>query len=71
MGIAMTFVVGMTANALITYPDVQIDPKKRTTQMRDWGKGDHQPTVGKAIWRWSWQATAPEGMGVDHEKWVE
>jgi hypothetical protein len=64
--------VGMTINALVSYEDVRIDPRKRTQLMRDWGHDrDHQPLVGKIVWWNSWQKLAPEGMGVDHQKWLE
>mmetsp|Transcript_28962 Transcript_28962/g.47832 ORF Transcript_28962/g.47832 Transcript_28962/m.47832 type:complete len:136 (-) Transcript_28962:150-557(-) len=71
MGFAGAFVVGMAANTLMTAKDVQIDPNKRSSIVRTWGEGDSQPLTGKAIWRWSWQKTNPEGMGVDHDEWLE
>jgi hypothetical protein len=71
MGFAVTFVVGMSANALLTYKDVRIDPKKRNSTLRTWGEGEYQPLCGKVIYPWSWQKTAPEGMGVDHEEWLK
>jgi hypothetical protein len=71
MSIAATFVIGMSTNALLTYKDVRIDPKKRNTMVRDWGEGGYQPLTGKVIWWNSWQKLAPEGLGVDHDKWLE
>ncbi len=72
MGVAVSVVIGMTANALSSYEDVRIDPKKRNTLVRDWGE-DHkyQPLIGKIVWWNSWQKNAPEGLGVDHQTWLE
>ena len=72
MSIAGSIVIGMTANALYSYEDVRIDPKKRNTLVRNWGENhDNQPLVGKLVWWNSWQKLAPEGLGVDHQKWLE
>lgn len=65
----MTFMVGMATNAMLTYKDVRVDPKKRHTMMRDWGEEEYQPTLRKVIYWNSWQKNNPEGMGVDHEEW--
>ena len=70
MSFAITFLVGMSLNALITYKDIRIDPRKRNTVVRDWGEGGYQPLIGKLIWWNSWQKNAPEGLGFDHDKWV-
>jgi hypothetical protein len=33
--------VGMGINGIITYKDVRVDKKKRSTMMRDWGEQEH------------------------------
>jgi hypothetical protein len=71
MGVALTFLVGMSANAFISYPDVRVDPKKRNQQMRTWGEEDKPHLLSRAVHWNSWQKNAPEGLGVDHAKWLE
>ena len=71
MGCAMTFMVGMTLNGVPNYTDVQFDPKKRNTMVRDWGKDDYNCLTKQAVYWNSYQKKMPEGLGVDHAKWVQ
>lgn len=71
MGSALTFMIGMGVHALTTYKDVRIDPTKRNSTLRTWGNEDSKSLAGRAIEWNSWQKTAPEGMGVDHQAWLD
>lgn len=71
MGVALTFMVGMSANALLNYKDVRINPTKRNQMMQTWGQEDTPHVLKRAVHWNSWQKHAPEGLGVDHNKWVE
>lgn len=71
MGVALTFMVGMSANALISYKDVRISPDKRNQVMQTWGQEDKPHLLKRAVYWNSWQKHAPEGLGVDHNKWLE
>ena len=70
MGVAMTFMTGAAANALLKYPDVTIDPKKRNSILHTWGSIDteYHSTLEKAI---SWNAYEKEGLGINHEQWLK
>mmetsp|Transcript_27473 Transcript_27473/g.35794 ORF Transcript_27473/g.35794 Transcript_27473/m.35794 type:complete len:132 (-) Transcript_27473:102-497(-) len=71
LGCAMAFVTGMGIFSLTTYKDVELDPHKRNSTMRTWGR-DEVPTLTERLIYWnSWQKLAPEGLGVDHKKWLE
>jgi hypothetical protein len=37
MGCAATLVLGVGSSCILYNPDVQIDPKRRNSIMRDWG----------------------------------
>jgi hypothetical protein len=71
MGAALTLMVGMSANALLNYKDVRVNPAKRNEKMRTWGQEDSPSLLSRAIYWNSWQKNAPEGLGVDHKKWLE
>eukprot|EP00567_Pseudictyota_dubia_P007411 CAMPEP_0197436970 /NCGR_PEP_ID=MMETSP1175-20131217/4292_1 /TAXON_ID=1003142 /ORGANISM="Triceratium dubium, Strain CCMP147" /LENGTH=132 /DNA_ID=CAMNT_0042966377 /DNA_START=213 /DNA_END=611 /DNA_ORIENTATION=- len=66
MGCALTFLTGASVHALTCYKDVQIDPKKRNSKLQTWGQEDTKSVTARVI---GWNAYAPEGLGVDHEKW--
>eukprot|EP01083_Nonionella_stella_P190990 707227_1 len=69
MGCALTFMTGAAANALIRYKDVTIDPAKRNSKLQTWGDEEtYHTTLERAI---GWNAYAKEGLGVDHEQWLE
>jgi hypothetical protein len=67
----MTFMTGMAINALVTYKDVQLNPKKRNSKLQTWGEQEHKPIAERAVYWNSWQKNSPEGLGVDHKKWLE
>jgi hypothetical protein len=71
MGCAMTFTVGMGLHGLTTYTDVQIDPKKRNTMIRDWGNEERHSVTEKLVYWNSFQKNMPEGLGVDHKTWIK
>lgn len=69
MGGAMTFMIGMTANATFFYKGVYFDPRKRNSQMVTWGDTENHSVVERAVHWCSWQKNAPEGLGVNHNEW--
>jgi hypothetical protein len=71
MGTALTFMVGMSANALLNYKDVRVNPARRNQKMQTWGQEDTPHLLSRAVYWNSWQKNAPEGLGVDHNKWLE
>lgn len=78
LGGAMTLVVGIWFHSLAINKDVQIDPKKRNSIIRTWGKAEYAtlPSVATNITaqvtrRPTWIQKSPEGLGVDHDKWLE
>ena len=67
MSCAMVFMVGMGANALFGYKDVQIDPRKRNSVLTTWGQEERIPVVHRVH-----RVTGvdnPEGLGIDHNEW--
>jgi hypothetical protein len=69
MGCALTFMTGMSINALVSYKDVRIDPAKRNAKMQTWGTEEH-PSKLSYVAHWnSYQKNMPEGLGIDHEQW--
>lgn len=70
MGCAMTFMVGMTANAMFFYKGVQVNPRKRESIMVTWGDSENETRVSQMLDFFGIEKYAPEGMGVDHEKWL-
>ena len=68
MGCALTLVTGATANALICYKDVKIDPRKRNSKLQTWGNDEYHSKLERAI---SWNAYGKEGLGIDHEQWLK
>lgn len=72
MGFALIFMAGMGTHALLTYQDVEIDPKKRASTLRYWGNDQkHEPLTKSLVYWNSWQKNYPEGLGIDHKKWLE
>lgn len=71
MGCAFTFVVGMGTHALLTYKDVQVDPKKRNEMFRSWGKQEEASLTKKWTRRATKRMNLTEGLGVDHKEWLK
>ena len=67
----MTFMTGMGVYSLTTYKDVELDPHKRNSTMRTWDTEEVPSMTEKLIYWNSWQKHSPEGLGVDHKKWME
>ena len=71
VGCAFAFMTGMGLHALTAYKGVEIDPHKRNSIMTTWGT-EEVPTLLERVIYWnSWQKNAPEGLGIDHKKWLE
>eukprot|EP01083_Nonionella_stella_P053070 140571_1 len=68
MGIALTFMTGAAANALIRYQDVTLDPRKRNSKLQTWGTEGYTSNLSKVI---AWNAYGKEGLGIDHETWLK
>lgn len=62
------FVVGIWIHALKDYEDVTIDPKKRSSILRYWGQEERPSIIRKYF---ASNALPPEGLGIDHEKWLK
>jgi hypothetical protein len=62
--------VGMGCNALFTYKDVQIDPRKRNSMLTTWGQEQHDGVV-KTYSEKVLGGVRPEGLGIDHDEWVK
>lgn len=71
MGGAITFMTGMGVHALSSYKDVTLDPKKRNAKLQTWGQTETPSLLSRVIYWNSWQKHNPEGLGVDHEEWLE
>eukprot|EP00521_Asterionellopsis_glacialis_P019287 CAMPEP_0195334924 /NCGR_PEP_ID=MMETSP0708-20121125/15175_1 /TAXON_ID=33640 /ORGANISM="Asterionellopsis glacialis, Strain CCMP134" /LENGTH=129 /DNA_ID=CAMNT_0040404991 /DNA_START=108 /DNA_END=497 /DNA_ORIENTATION=+ len=71
MSCAMTFMTGMGIHALVGYKDVTLDPKKRNSVLQTWGEKEEPSVLKRAIYWNSYQKNMPEGLGVDHEKWLQ
>ena len=69
MGCAMTFMVGMSANALFFYKGYYIDPRKRQAMIVTWGDSDNTTLVSRMLDFFGVQKYGLEGLGVDHEEW--
>ncbi|KAG7358951.1 NADH-ubiquinone reductase complex 1 MLRQ subunit [Nitzschia inconspicua] len=69
MGCGMTWMVGMGANALFGYKDVQVNPNNRGAVLKDWSK-EHRTTVMERFAKMK-GGVAPEGLGIDHDKFVK
>jgi hypothetical protein len=65
----LTWMLGMGANALLNYKDVQVSPSNRGAVMKDWSR-DHRVSVMErfAIAK---GGVNPEGLGVSHEQWTK
>uniref|UniRef100_A0A6T6FZ76 Uncharacterized protein n=1 Tax=Craspedostauros australis TaxID=1486917 RepID=A0A6T6FZ76_9STRA len=67
LGCAMTFMVGMGANALLFYKDVKILPDKKGSSLQTWGHEKHvgvTESYANLVGR-----PKAEGLGIDHEQW--
>lgn len=69
MGAALTFMTGMSVNALCSYKDVRISPEKRNAKMQTWGQEETPSKLSYAVHWNSYQKNMPEGLGVSHEDW--
>jgi hypothetical protein len=79
MTIAVTLIVGGSANALGRYKNVKIMPSHKKEVIPDWEEA-HQPynSITESISRRpvafhadGFKALRHEGLGVDHEEWVK
>ena len=61
----------MGLHALTSYKDVTIDRRKRGQMLQTWGTEDQPSLLSRAVYWNSFQKNAPEGLGVDHAKWLE
>jgi len=68
LGSTLAFAVGAGIHALVTYNDVQIDPRKRNSIIRFWGEGYQKPLVGKMLGSHTFPA---EGLGLSHDEWIK
>ena len=59
---------GMAINALVGYKDVQINPNKRGSLMKDFPT-EHRPGVAERFTMFK-GGVRPEGLGIDHEEWL-
>lgn len=69
MGCGMTWVLGMGANALFGYKDVQLNPNHRGAIMKDRSR-EHRVSVMERYASMK-GGVAPEGLGIDHDKFVK
>ncbi|KAG7346137.1 NADH-ubiquinone reductase complex 1 MLRQ subunit [Nitzschia inconspicua] len=65
----MSWMIGMGANALFTYKDVQVNPSNRSSVMKDWSR-DHRVSVMERF-ALAKGGVNPEGLGVSHEQWTK
>jgi hypothetical protein len=72
---ASAWIVGMSANAFLTYKDLRITPSHKHQVLRDWGKTETE-TVTKRLADLpivmhgkDYRSLYNEGLGVDHEEW--
>jgi hypothetical protein len=72
MGGALTMMTMAGIHAL-KYKDAQLDWRKRESVLRYWGEKEppHHHMTGTLVYWNSWQKLAPEGLGIDHKKWLK
>ena len=75
MAAAMSFVTGMSINALSHYKDLRIRPEYKHQELQNWGY-EHRDSVTKrlalkphTLYNEGMLAVRQEGLGVDHEEW--
>ena len=70
MSCAIVFLVGMSANAVFGYKDVQFDPRKRNSTLQTWGQ-EERKSVMERFNRATRGGVNPEGLGINHEEWIK
>ena len=75
MSVAMTFMTGMSINALTNYKGLRLNPARKQEVITTWGE-DRRDTVTQYIasepvgfWRKGLKDIRHEGLGVDHDEW--
>ena len=75
MGVATSFIIGMSVNAIVNYKDLRITPKYKHQLLQDWGT-EHRTFVTDVITRepiafhrQAFKDIRYEGLGYDHEQW--
>lgn len=79
MTIAVSLIVGMSANALGRYKNVKIMPSHKHEVIPNWDEAQqHYASVTEVISRRpiafhadGFKALRHEGLGVDHDEWVK
>jgi len=70
VGFTLIFATAMGIRTLAVYKDVRIDPHKRSSILQTWGTEETHYLVGRMVDWNSWQKNMPEGLGIDHQKWL-
>ena len=67
MGCGLTFMIGMSFNALFTYKQVDVNPNQRGRTMKQYSP-EHRTGVVERFTMMK-GGVNPEGPGIDHQEW--